>query len=374
METIKKRQYKLRNVLEDANFDALVLNPGPSLTYFTGLRFHLSERPVVIFMLPDRYPIIVFPDLEFAKVQDLSYPISTYPYEEDPNKWVYAFREAATNARLRESQVGVESRGLRYLELQLLKQALPHTSFIAADEVLASIRMYKDEKEIENMQRAVDIAQSALEATIPLIRAGRTEVEIASELSVQLMRHGSNPNLPFFPIVSGGPNSANPHAVPSDRPLIPGDLLVIDFGANVNGYFSDITRTFAIGNVDPECQKVAEIVLKANKAGRETVHPGVTAASVDKAARDVIETEGYGKFFIHRTGHGLGLEVHEDPYIRADNDLVLEAGMAFTVEPGIYLPNRFGVRIEDNVVVSKDGVKCLTSLPRELIRLPGSHS
>lgn len=367
---IKTRQKKLGDTIQDANLSALVLNPGPSLTYFTGLNFHLSERPVLVFLLPDQSPIIVLPELEKAKIKNLPYPISAYPYGEDPATWIDAFKEAARKANLSSAQVGVETRGLRFLELQLLEAALPQASFSPGDDVIASLRMYKDDREVTYMQHAVDIAQNALEATLPYIKAGRTEAEISAELSMQLMRHGSNPGLPFFPIVSGGPNSANPHAAPSDRPLVPGDLLVIDYGANVNGYYSDITRTFAIGDVEPECQKVAEIVLEANKAGRAAVRPGVTAAGVDEAARLVIETAGYGEFFIHRTGHGLGLEVHEEPYIRGDNKWILQPGLVFTVEPGIYLPNRFGVRIEDNVVVTSDGVKCLTSLPRELVRLP----
>jgi Xaa-Pro dipeptidase len=367
---IKNRQKKLGESLHSTNLNALVLNPGPSLTYFTGLHFHLSERPVVVFSLPDKPPLIVLPELELGKIHNLDFQIAAYPYGEDPGTWIRVFKQAVNEAKLSSARIGVESRGLRFLELQLLEGALPGSQFIPADNMIASLRMYKDDQEVSSMQCAVDIAQKALEATLPYIQVGRTEAEIAAELSIQLMRYGSNPHLPFLPIVSGGPNSANPHATPSDRPLTPGDILVIDYGANVNGYFSDITRTFAIGEVDPECQEVAEIVLKANKAGREAIRSGITAASVDDAARGVIEASGYGGYFIHRTGHGLGLEVHEEPYIRGDNDLVLEVGMAFTVEPGIYLPGRFGIRIEDNVVVTADGVKCLTSLPRQLVQLP----
>ncbi len=253
----------------------------------------------------------------------MPYPITAYLYGEDPNTWVDAFKDAAQKAKFKRGQVGVESRWLRYLELQLLEAALPHTTFAPADDVIASLRMFKDDQEIACMQQAADIAQDALEATLPNIKIGLTEAEIAAELSMQLIQHGSNPKLPFFPIVSGGPNSANPHASPSDRPLAAGDLLVIDYGANVSGYYSDITRTFAIGEVDPECQHVAAIVMEANEAGRKAVRPGVTAGSVDDAARSVIEKAGYGEFFIHRTGHGLGLEGHEEPYIRGDNDLRL---------------------------------------------------
>ena len=198
------------------------------------------------------------------------------------------------------------------------------------------------------------------------MKVGRTEKEIAAELMVQLLRRGSQAELPFSPIVSGGPNSANPHASPSDRKLQPGDLLVVDWGARVDGYISDLTRTFAVGELEPEFRKIAEIVLAANTAGRAAGHPGAPCANVDKATRHVIEQAGYGEYFTHRTGHGIGMEDHEDPYMRGDNMQMLYPGMAYTVEPGIYLPGRGGVRIEDNVVVTKDGVDVLSNMPREL--------
>jgi Xaa-Pro dipeptidase len=229
--------------------------------------------------------------------------------------------------------------------------------------------MYKDEFEISAMRKAAKIAQLALKATLPQIKIGVTEQEIAAELTLQLLQHGSKPKLPFFPIVSTGPNSANPHAAPSNRKLAAGDLLVIDYGANVDNYYSDITRTFAIGEVEPEFQKIAEVVLAANQAGHAAAKPGVPARDVDQAARQVIEAAGYGEFFIHRTGHGLGLEGHEEPYIRGDNLNHLQTGMSFTIEPGIYLPNRGGVRIEDDVVITASGCESFTDLPRELITI-----
>jgi Xaa-Pro dipeptidase len=217
------------------------------------------------------------------------------------------------------------------------------------------------------MRKAVKVAQSALEEAIPLIKAGMTEKELASELVIQLLQHGSQSEVPFAPIVSGGPNSANPHASPSDRKIRPGDLLVVDWGAAVNGYISDLTRTFAVGEVKEEYRKIHQIVLEANAAGREAGKPGVTCADVDKAARDVIEKAGYGKYFTHRTGHGIGMEGHEEPYMRGDNIQLLELGMAYTVEPGIYLPERNGVRIEDNVVITETGAECLSDMQRGLV-------
>jgi Xaa-Pro dipeptidase len=228
------------------------------------------------------------------------------------------------------------------------------------------MRMLKEPGEIENMRLAVHIAQEALLATIPSIKPGKTEHEIASELSSQLLRAGSDSEFPFTPIVSGGPNSANPHAVPTDRPLQVGDLLVIDWGAAYHGYFSDLTRTFAIGNVEDEFRQIARIVEQANVAGRAASRPGIPAGQVDQVTRKVIVDAGYSKYFTHRTGHGLGLEGHEQPYIFAENTQVLGEGMTYTVEPGIYLPGRGGVRIEDNMVITAGGSETLSDLPRQL--------
>jgi Xaa-Pro dipeptidase len=221
--------------------------------------------------------------------------------------------------------------------------------------------------EIGAMRQAVKIAERALAATLPKIRAGMTEREVAAELVVQTLRAGSDADLPFAPIVASGPNSALPHAFVTDRVIQPGDLLTLDWGAATRGYFADLTRTFAIGGeMDPELKKIYELVKGANAAGKAAAKPGVTCASVDAAARKVIADAGYGEFFTHRVGHGLGLEGHEEPSMHGRNEMRLEAGMTFTVEPGLYLPGRGGVRIEDDVVVTADGCESLSTYPREL--------
>ena len=248
---IKSRQKKLKIMINDSDFDGIILNPGPSLYYLTGFHFHLSERPVIYIYKPDYNPAIVLPELEQAKTTKSSFLISSFPYHEDPSTWTASFRMAFDQLELSGDRLGIEPRGLRFLEYQLIDAISENNQLMPADKLLASLRMYKDEGEIAKIQKAVNIAEKALHATLPIIKIGATEKEIALELSIQLMRHGSEPSLPFFPIVSGGPNSANPHALPSDRPLSSGDLLVIDYGSNVSGYFSDITRTFAIGEIDP---------------------------------------------------------------------------------------------------------------------------
>ncbi len=357
---------KLATRLENSEFDAIALNPGPTLTYLTGLDFHLMERPVLLVYAPGKTPALILPELELQKTNNLSYPLIPYPYGENPAEWPGVFRKAFFDLDLYGRTIGVEPRRMRVLELRLVENSAPGAHVIAAESELASLRLRKDSQEIEKMRQAVQIAQNALAATLPLIKIGMTERDLAAELTIQLLRHGSDPALPFSPIISGGPNSANPHASPSERSLQSGDLLVIDWGATHEGYVSDLTRTFAIGEIDEEYRKIHEIVQQANAAGRAAGKPGVACAEIDKAARKVIEDAGYGQYFTHRTGHGLGMEGHEDPYMRGDNEQLLETGMAYTVEPGIYLPGRNGARIEDDVIVTEDGSESLSDLPREI--------
>lgn len=360
------RQRRLAEVIDRAGLKGLALNPGSSLIYLTGLHFHLSERPVIALFTPHKSPVIVIPELEAAKTANLPYPLQVVLYGEDPARWEDVFHQGAQTAGLTTGDIGVEPTWLRFLELHLLQQAIPQGHFVSAEDSLAALRMCKDGQELSAMRRAVDIAQRALLATLPIIKASLTEKAIAGELTYQLLKAGSDPQFPFSPIVSGGPNSANPHATPSERPLQIGDLLVIDWGAQYEGYVSDLTRTFAINTVEDELHKIASIVLEANRAGRAAGGPGIPASAVDKAARDVIEKSGYGPYFTHRTGHGLGMEGHEAPYIRAGNQMLLETGMTYTVEPGIYLPDRNGVRIEDDMVVTENGSESLSDMPRQL--------
>lgn len=361
-----ERLNKLNASLLNSNLDAVILNPGPTLTYLTGVDFHLMERPVVLFVAPGQDPALVLPELEMLKVDMFPYKVQAFAYGEKPSEWDDAFRKAAQALGVDGKRIGVEPRQLRLMDFGHVKAGAPEAEYPDASEVLTGLRLKKDKAEIDSMRRAVKIAQDALEATIPLIKIGMTERELSSELVIQLLKHGSDPSLPFSPIVSGGPNGANPHASPSERKLQAGDLLVVDWGAGYNHYISDLTRTFAVGEVDDECQKIHKIVQEANAAGRAAGKPGVPCANVDKATRDVIEKSGYGKYFTHRTGHGIGMEGHEDPYMRGDNMQLLEPGMAYTVEPGIYLPNRNGVRVEDNVVITENGADCLSDMPREI--------
>jgi Xaa-Pro dipeptidase len=354
--------------LSQHHLDALVLNPGPTQFYFSGLHLHLSERPMCLFLLPGKAPAIVLPAFEREQLANTSLAMQAFFFDDDPAEWQKAFDDAAAYGNLAGKTIGIEPTQMRYLEMQYVQQSAANLSFTSAAELIADLRMRKDASEQAAMQVAVNLSEQALRSALAQFQPYMTEKEFANVLLMQMLQAGAE-DLSFGSIVAGGPNSANPHATPTDRPIQPGDLLVIDFGAKVNGYCADITRTFAIGQIDLELVKIHEITQAANAAARDFARPGVSAHSVDQAARSVIEQAGYGQYFTHRLGHGLGLEGHEPPYMHGGNPLILQPGMTFTIEPGIYLPGRGGVRVEDDVIITADGCRSLTTFPRELITL-----
>lgn len=360
------RLNRLYQMMVSAGLDALALNPGPTLFYLTGLNFHLMERPTILLLVPQTPPVLVMPELEKPKVASASIPITPITFGDNMQEWEGVFDKVAAYLNLDGKRIGVEPTRLRFLELSYLQSAAPNANLVSGEAALGPLRMQKDTEEISSMRHAAIIAQNALTATLPLVKPGVTERELAAELLINLFRSGSDPELPFAPIVASGPNSANPHAVPSERKIELGDLLLFDWGASYQGYASDITRTFAVGKVSEEFLKVYELVKQANAAGRQAGKPGLRAGDVDHASRGVIQRGDYGPYFTHRTGHGLGMEAHEGPYIFAENDLILQEGMVYTVEPGIYLPGKGGVRIEDDMVITADGSSSLTDFSREL--------
>lgn len=360
-----QRFKKLLDLMAIQNLDAIALNPGCNMRYLTNLDFHLMERPTVLLIRNNGDVALVLPKLEASRAEKSFSKDHLFTYGDNPATWTDVFSSAFGHLRLGKSRVGVESTRLRFLELNFLKKSLPESEIIAADEVFAKFRVIKDQSEISFMRKAAQIAQNALRDTLSEPVTGKSERELESLLTINLLKNGSG-ELPFSPIVASGANSADPHATPSDRVVQSGDLLLFDWGASFEGYASDITRTFAVGEVDPLLNKIAEIVRQANHKGVISGKPGVTAGSIDDATREVITTAGYGESFIHRTGHGLGMESHEAPYILSENSLILEPGMVFTVEPGIYLPGKGGVRIEDDVVITESGAESFTDMPREL--------
>lgn len=362
----KQRLDKLTEQILAHGLDGIALVPGPNMVYISHIHSHLSERPIVLFLPADDDPAIIIPTLEAMKARTAGIPEDRIFAWSDEEGYTGAFQQACAHLELSDYLLGVEALHMRVLELELLQRYAPGLTIAHADPALAALRLVKDESEVAAMLKAVAVAEAAMEKLLPRIKIGQTEKQVAAMLTQELINAGADA-IAFGPIVSAGPNSASPHAVPTNRPLQAGDLLVIDWGAYVDGYPSDITRTFAVGEIDPELSRIYETVKLANEKGKAATRPGVPCQEIDRAAREVIEEMGYGPYFIHRTGHGLGLEVHEPPYLREGNDELLGAGNVFTVEPGIYLPDRGGVRIEDNVLVTADGYRCLTTFTRDLI-------
>jgi Xaa-Pro dipeptidase len=344
---------------EEEGLEAVALMPGPNLFYLTGLSFHLSERPTVALFPVDQPPALVLPAFEAGKAGDLR----TFVYT-DEEGYVLAFHEACASLELAGVRLGVETLRMRLLEARILERYAPNSCLVPADELMARVRMRKDPAEVSAMREAVTVAQDAFLTWLGGLRVGMTEKEAAARLVAALLAHGAE-GLAFDPIVATGPHGASPHAVPGERAFQRGDWVVVDWGAMVDGYASDITRAVVFGGVEGYLAEIHDVVSRANEAGRASVTPDARAEDVDTAARVVIERAGYGPQFTHRTGHGLGLEPHEPPYIVAGNERALEPGMTFTVEPGIYLEGVGGVRIEDDVLVTDNGMETLTTLSRE---------
>lgn len=267
-------------------------------------------------------------------------------------------------------RVGFEADYVSYRAYTKLRDRTPDVEWIASDGWVESLRAVKDSFEIKCIRKAVELADEAVASVLPGLGPGMTEMEVSLELE-QLMRRNGAEKVAFETIVASGPRGALPHAKASERRLELGDCVVIDTGAVFGGYHSDITRTVFIGTPDAELSKVYRIVLEAQHTGLRAVRPGRSGAEVDTLARKVIEDQGYGEFFGHSLGHGIGLSVHEErPRLARTSDILLEPGMVVSVEPGIYLPGLGGVRIEDLVLVTSDGAKVLTNTPKDLVSYP----
>ena len=350
--------------LRGAGAAGAVLFPSPNLTYLGGFEETPSERHFLLFVPADGEPAFVAPALYEAQLQTETWvtDIRTYTDSEDPESLVGA---VAAERGLADGELLVDPTMWAQFT-QSLRATLPDASWGLADGVLGPLRVHKDEAELDALGRAGEAADAAMDdvRNLGTDAVGMTERELADYVADRLAAHGGT-GVSFEVITGSGPNGAKPHHTHGDREVEAGDPVVCDFGTRVDGYPSDQTRTVVFAGDPPEgFADVHEVVREAQQAAIDAVEPGVTAGAVDAAARRVIEDAGYGESFVHRTGHGVGLEVHEAPYIVADNDRKLEVGMVFSVEPGVYLSEEFGVRIEDLVAVTPDGCERLNHSDR----------
>ncbi|MFJ6214209.1 aminopeptidase P family protein [Streptomyces sp. NPDC092296] len=352
------RMARAARTAADAGLAGLIVMPGPDLAWLTGyLPTATTERLTMLVLAPDREPGMLVPVLEQGDARATAgagaYRTTGWKDGEDPY--------AAAAALLRpDGRYGISDSSWA-MHLLGLQRALPGTAYAALSEALPMLRAVKDEPELTRLAAAGAAADAAYRDVLTVRFAGRRESEVAADLAALLLAHGHSQV--DFTVVGSGPNGADPHHEAGERVIVDGDMVVLDFGGLKHGYGSDTTRTVHVGEPTAEEQRVHDIVREAQQAAFEAVRPGVACEEVDRVARAVITEAGYGEYFIHRTGHGIGVTTHEPPYLVAGERLPLVPGMCFSIEPGIYLPGRFGVRIEDIVVCTEDGGRRLNATP-----------
>lgn len=355
------RLRRAASLAAEAGLDAIIVGPGPDLQYLVGVEGDTIERLTALVIGPDVAPTIVVPRMELAKVRttavgELALAVADWVDGEDP----YALITASVGT---VSRVGV-SDALPALHVIPIGERLG-VRLELATPVLREGRMVKDAEEITELRRAGDAIDAVHRRVHEWLRAGRTERAVAADIADAIVAEGHR--TVEFVIVGSGPNGADPHHEVSDRVIEDGDIVVVDIGGAVpSGYSSDSTRTYVVGTPDSAAAERIAVLVRAQQAAVDAVRPGATAAEVDAAARNVLADAGLGEAFLHRTGHGIGVSVHEEPYIAPGNDLVLREGMAFSIEPGIYFAGSWGARIEDIVVVTAVGGERLNLAPHEL--------
>lgn len=359
-----QRLSQLQSLIKAAKIDAAVVLPGFNLQALTGTRFMLLERPFMVIVPMDGEPHTIIPSLEAQQFVETGFPGHVYRWT-DADGFADAFRAAFAALDLDGKTIGVEGLRMRFRDVLLIQQFTTAT-IIDADPVLDHLRLNKSPEEIDNHRKAAHISEQALATLLDELKIGMSERQIARRLDeLQVHFGGESPSFPTTVLV--GIRSALPHGETGETTLQHGDTLLIDFGTHYKGYVSDITRVFFVGQPSDEMRVLYETVLAANEAGRLAARAGISGAELNDVVANVLREHGYGDYIVHRTGHGIGLDIHEHPNISTENEQPLAAGMVFTIEPGLYRPAVGGVRIEDNVAIASDGsVDVLTNFPREL--------
>ena len=360
MERISKLQQKLK----ETNASWAFITSTANVFYFSNFYSNPHERLLAIVIFPNDEPFLICPEMDANQAKQAGWPYAIVSYDDVHNPW-HMLSNELSKRNVQNERIGIEKNHLTVNRLERLQTCFLHASFVDLTDTLHELRMIKDEKELQTLRQAAELADFAVDIGVHSIKEGRTELEIIATIEYELKKKGVR-TMAFDTMVIVGTNSAHPHGVPGMNRIQLGDFVLFDLGIVLDGYCSDITRTVVFGQPTEEQKRIYSTVLQAQQAAIHACQIGASIGSIDKAARSRIEQEGYGAYFPHRIGHGLGIDVHEYPSMNATNTMPLQAGMVFTIEPGIYVPSVGGVRIEDDIYMTEKGPLILTTYPKEL--------
>jgi Xaa-Pro dipeptidase len=361
---MNQRLEKLQTWMKENDIEVSFVTSSENVFYLSGYYTNPHERLLALAVFQAEEPFLVCPGMEVPEAKRSGWEHEIIGYSDIDQPWEMVLN--SIKKRINGVQrVAIEKEHMNVERYEQLSVLFPKAAFVSAEEKLRKLRMIKDAKELRIIEEACALADYAVEFGVSEIKEGKTELDVLNAVEYALKKKGVT-EMSFATMVLTGANAASPHGNPGETKIQKGAFVLFDLGVVVDRYCSDITRTVAYGDINDKQKEIYDTVLKAQLAAIEASKPGVTAAEVDLTARRIISDAGYGEYFPHRLGHGLGISVHEYPSLTETNQLVLEEGMVYTIEPGIYVPDVAGVRIEDDVFVTADGVKVLTKFPKEL--------
>ncbi|OEH94040.1 M24 family metallopeptidase [Bacillus solimangrovi] len=362
---MQKRLQQLSEWMTEQDVDVTFINSKENIFYLTNFHTDPHERLIGLLMFRDAEPFMIVPRMESSQAKNAGWKHEIIGYSDHENPWELIKKAIEKRDVTVVEKVAFEESVLSYGRSQSLLSIFSDAKVVSVEEKLNNMRVIKDEKEIESIRKAAKMADYGIQVGIDALKEGITEMEVLATIEYELKKQGIQ-EMSFSTMVLFGEKSGEPHGNPGYRKLKEGDFVLFDMGVVVEGYCSDITRTFVYKSISEEQRKIYDIVLKAELASLEACKPGVRIGDLDSIARNIITKAGYGNFFPHRIGHGMGINVHEFPSMSHVNDEKLKEGMVFTIEPGIYLSDIGGVRIEDDVLITKDGYETLTKFQKQL--------
>ncbi|MBD1371106.1 aminopeptidase P family protein [Hazenella sp. IB182357] len=359
------RLNQLQQWLKTEQHDLAFIHSTENVFYLTGFYCEPHERLMGVFVFPEDAPFLVCPKMEVSHVKQSGWEAEIIGYEDHENPWDKIATAFQVRKLSEQQSLAIEKDTIPYARVEAFLQVIPKAQFVSVESILNQARLIKDEAEITILRRAATMADRGVEIGIGALQEGKTELEVIAEIEYELKKQGIR-QMSFSTLVLFGEKTAQPHGIPGERRLRKGDLVLFDLGVVLDGYCSDITRTVVFNSITEKQREIYNIVLEAQQQALIQCVKDKPMSALDRTARAVIADAGYGSFFTHRLGHGLGIDVHEFPSLHEKSEGILKPGMVFTIEPGVYVPEVGGVRIEDDVFITDNGYELLTRFPKEL--------